>query len=61
MTSNVGQKENPISVCVHCENLCDQYRNCKVKSCNERIFVCPKCQKDYHNCCSVGCKKELLK
>lgn len=61
MTSNLGQKENPISPCIHCKARCDQYRNCKVKSCNERIFICPSCQIENHNCCSLKCMKELLR
>jgi len=61
LTSNVGQKENPISPCIHCKIKSDQYTNCKVKTCNKRIFICPDCQKSQHNCCSINCKNKLLK
>jgi len=61
LTSNIGQKENPVSNCIHCKTLSDQYRRCKNKVCNELIFICPSCQKSKHNCCSEECKKELLR
>ncbi len=60
ITSYVGQKENPINPCIHCNIKSDQYTNCKLKTCNELIFICPSCQKTQHNCCSIECKKKLL-
>ncbi|MEK6915095.1 MAG: rhodanese-related sulfurtransferase [Nanoarchaeota archaeon] len=60
LVSNVGQMENPLSFCIHCNEKCDQYRNCKNKSCNKLAFMCPECRKENHSCCSKDCVKKLL-
>ncbi len=59
LTSNVGQK-NTFNKCLHCKEPCEFYRNCKHVDCNELIFICPKCEKNFHACCSNNCMKILL-
>lgn len=61
LVSNINQKENPINPCVHCGIKSDQYRNCKIKTCNKLIFICPSCKSDFHACCSSACMKQLLR
>ena len=60
LTSSINQKDNPINNCLHCSKPTNFYNNCKNKTCNKLIFLCPNCEKSQHGCCSQDCKKILL-
>ncbi len=60
LTSNINQGPSRDTFCTHCQSQCELYDNCKNKLCNDLIFICPNCEKDFHSCCSKECMKVLL-
>ncbi len=61
MVSRVGNEENPITCCIHCQKDCDLYSNCRNVKCNEQIIVCPGCKDEHQGCCSTACFEESKK
>lgn len=59
LTSRINQSSSN-TFCEHCKTPCELYDNCKNKSCNQLIFICPDCEKEFHSCCSKECMKILL-
>lgn len=60
LVSDVGQKNNPITNCVTCNEISDLMRNCKNISCDNLVIQCQKCQEKMHGCCSKKCMNEFL-
>ncbi|QJC30779.1 rhodanese-related sulfurtransferase [Enterobacteriaceae endosymbiont of Macroplea appendiculata] len=50
-----------ISNCYQCKTPYNIFTNCKNDSCHLLFLQCPTCKKHYKNCCSIHCKKTLLK
>ncbi len=61
VTSRINQGPSKETFCHHCNSICELYTNCKNKSCNELIFICPDCEDKFHACCSKECMKLILK
>ena len=47
--------DDVISFCHQCGTPYDTHVNCKNVNCNLLFLQCEKCQKKYHNCCSIEC------
>lgn len=60
LTSSIGQEQSTVNTCIHCTMPSDFYRNCKNVDCNKLIFLCPECEKPFHECCSKDCMKIVL-
>ncbi len=58
LLSHVDPDAEPITHCVHCNQSCDRYYNCKNPTCDDFIVICEKCSQDYNGCCSEKCVDE---
>ncbi len=54
----VGEENEPISVCAHCQKPNDVYYNCANMDCNELFLCCLDCLKAHRGCCCSDCEKE---
>lgn len=54
----VGENQEPISKCKHCEKPNDVYYNCANMDCNDLFFCCLDCLKEQKGCCSGECQKQ---
>ncbi|MEM8953006.1 MAG: rhodanese-related sulfurtransferase [Verrucomicrobiota bacterium] len=48
-----------ISRCVHCGEMSARYRNCAWSECNEQIFCCERCEREFGRVCSAECLENL--
>ncbi|CAL4322470.1 tRNA uridine(34) hydroxylase [Buchnera aphidicola (Thelaxes suberi)] len=52
--------DDVLGTCFHCQNLCDNYINCKNSRCNLLFIQCNYCQKKYNYFCSIKCSKKTM-
>ena len=58
LLSHVDPETNPITNCIHCNEKCDRYQNCKNPTCDDFIVLCENCGKAFNGCCSEKCMDE---
>ncbi len=58
LLSHVDPDAEPITQCIHCNQSCDRYYNCKNPTCDDFIVLCEKCGEEYNGCCSDSCVDE---
>ena len=58
LLSHVDPDSEPITQCVHCNQSCDRYQNCKNPTCDDFIVLCEKCSTNFNGCCSQKCVEE---
>lgn len=56
MTIPMGDQENPVGTCLHCQALCSRYLNCANMDCNRLFLCCRECLDRMQGCCSSSCK-----
>lgn len=61
MHSPMNASGEVVSNCFICGKVCDFLRNCKNEICNKFHVACIECQENMNKCCSVDCRKEVLK
>lgn len=49
--------DDVIAQCHQCGSPFDKHTNCANLGCHILFIQCPKCMKDYNNCCSIDCKE----
>lgn len=55
LACKIGEEEECISKCHHCEELSDTYYNCANMDCNKLFTCCPNCVDTYKGCCESSC------
>jgi len=58
LLSTVDPDSVPITNCIHCNEKCDRYRNCKNPTCDDFIVLCENCGQQFNGCCSEKCMDE---
>jgi len=58
LLSHVDPETDPITNCVHCNEKCDRYQNCKNPTCDDFIVLCENCGERFNGCCSEKCMDE---
>ncbi|MCH7949760.1 MAG: rhodanese-related sulfurtransferase [Candidatus Dadabacteria bacterium] len=58
LLSLIDPDSEPITHCIHCNQSCDRYQNCKNPTCDDFIVLCENCSEKYNGCCSQKCVKE---
>ena len=58
LLSHVDPETNPITKCIHCNEKCDRYQNCKNPTCDDFIVLCENCGEAFNGCCSEKCMDE---
>ena len=58
LLSHVDPDAEPITKCIHCDQDCDRYKNCKNPTCDDFIVICEKCSQKFNTCCSEKCAEE---
>ncbi len=58
LLSHVDPETEPITNCIHCNQTCDRYQNCKNPTCDDFIVLCEDCGKKFNGCCSDNCVSE---
>jgi len=58
LLSHVDPDSEPITYCIHCNESCDRYQNCKNPTCDDFIVLCEKCSTNFYGCCSQKCVEE---
>ena len=59
LLSHVDPDAEPIAKCVHCNQSCDRYKNCKNPTCDDFIVICESCGQEYNGCCSEKCVERI--
>lgn len=55
LAAKVGESEECISKCHHCEKPSDTYYNCANMDCNDLFISCKKCLESTKGCCQSSC------
>lgn len=55
LACKVGDSDECISSCHHCNEPSDRYYNCANMDCNELFLCCPKCLEKLQGCCQEEC------
>ncbi len=57
---NRAQPHRVVSRCIGCATTSDRYVNCRLSTCNARVFYCQSCEEQGPPCCNDACRGALL-
>ncbi|MGB3364745.1 MAG: rhodanese-related sulfurtransferase [Thermodesulfobacteriota bacterium] len=58
LLSHVDPDAETITNCIHCNESCDRYQNCKNPTCDDFIILCEDCSNKSNGCCCDKCMNE---
>ena len=57
---NRAEPHRVVSHCIGCATSSDRYVNCRLSTCNARVFYCEHCEEQGPPCCNDLCRSALL-